>query len=167
MRWVTPRRPFLAKDRHYMFLHFPHGVADGFMWTCISQNSTFSASHATLLDCCLLLSVATLCRRELCAGVMHHIGGCLLQASSRWAPSCPWRSQATKVLLPVTGHHDCASLLCPVQSSSALRLLFLCCRSDGHPGAHGGGSRHRPAPPARLASSCQLWLPPARAPNQH
>lgn len=25
MRWVTPRKPFLEMDRHYLYLHFPHG----------------------------------------------------------------------------------------------------------------------------------------------
>ena len=35
LRWVTPPRPFLQRDKRYLFLHFPHAVFPMGSWLSV------------------------------------------------------------------------------------------------------------------------------------
>jgi hypothetical protein len=58
MRWVTPRRPFLAKDRHYMFLHFPHG-----RWRLLPGQQFAGVRDVSTPRCAGRLLLAALCAK--------------------------------------------------------------------------------------------------------
>jgi 2-acylglycerol O-acyltransferase 2 len=42
-RWVTPKQPYLATDRHYLFLHFPHGIFPMGSWLSMALSGNESA----------------------------------------------------------------------------------------------------------------------------
>lgn len=132
-----------------MFLHFPHGRVQAAGRP--ASHKTSACQHPTAVYCCLdrtLLPLAVATRTHVQWG---------LPAAGVF-PMGSFLSMALTGSEGVAAHGTAAWLWTrdcnPVAFLSWWILAFFnncagCCRSDGHPGAHGGCSRHRPAAPAR------------------
>lgn len=49
LRWVTPPRPFLQRDKRYLFLHFPHAVFPMGSWLGMALTGNEGAMYLALL----------------------------------------------------------------------------------------------------------------------